>query len=226
MDAWLNASPPAASEPNTLTNAPKYLPSGMITSPYPPPPAPRITTLAAHTSTPHAIIGDRGPHYLTSFVPNAAGIVTDAASLIPKSELEQTHPHLTRAWEAQQAHKAETSTRAEHKLAAFLRNFHTNTALRPPTPPSSPPRHRDVPCDLPLPLGLHRHWGALKPCAIHPAPHPAPRVCQGCRVMQHLALSHGDSAEMAVAASKGARPDSVLSAHLQAKSTGLAIDKM
>ncbi|KAJ4405079.1 hypothetical protein N0V91_005441 [Didymella pomorum] len=141
MEAMYNGwrfAPPESDDATT------YLPSGTVPSPFPTPPAPPISTLADHRSTPHAILEDRDQHYLICFLPNKAGIILDDPILISKPELTHTHPHLIRAWDAQQQHKQTEAARRDHKFQTFLRDFQSNRTLRPPTP-LPPPRHDRTP---------------------------------------------------------------------------------
>lgn len=51
MDASYSAATFALNEPDNINDAPTYLPSGTIPSPYKPAPPPLISTLTDHTPT-------------------------------------------------------------------------------------------------------------------------------------------------------------------------------
>jgi hypothetical protein len=169
MEAMYNGwrfAPPESDDATT------YLPSGTVPSPFPTPPAPPISTLADHRTTPHAILEDRDQHYLICFLPNKAGIILDDPILISKPELTHTHPHLIRAWDAQQQHKQTEAARRDHKIQTFLRDFQSN-----PTTPSPPRPHT---------VRLPAHSGPSAALGLSQTMHDAPGTADCAKSMPGL----------------------------------------
>jgi hypothetical protein len=131
---------------------------------------------------PEAIIADHSDGtYLVTWSPTPAGISHRSPSLVQKSDILKSFPHIIQAWKISQRIVKSEAHHTEQTFANFIASFlckkdNNNCAAAPP---------RGVACEQSLRPGMHLHWGELRKCETHPADRPPVLVCKGCRVAHY-----------------------------------------
>lgn len=124
-------------------------------------------------------------HYLVSWRPNPAGIITDKPSLVEKGVLCARFPDIVEQWEEKGRQKIEDGQKMKARaegLARLMWGGEKNSSAFGRSENSGVLDERAAGVRCTQGDSTTHHWGEVHPCDGHPIDQDEEDICKGCRV--------------------------------------------